>query len=91
MLAIGRALMTNPRLLVLDEATEGLAPVIRQDIWAAIRALKAEGQSIIVVDKTLSELLTVADRCTILENGRSAWSGANADLSAAVRDRYLGI
>ena len=91
MLAIGRALMTNPRLLVLDEATEGLAPVIRQDIWAAIRALKAEGQSIIVVDKTLSELLAVADRCTILENGRSAWSGANADLSAAVRDRYLGI
>ena len=91
MLAIGRALMTNPRLLVLDEATEGLAPVIRQDIWAAIHALKAEGQSIIVVDKTLSELLTVADRCTILENGRSAWSGANADLSVTVRDRYLGI
>ena len=91
MLAIGRALMTNPRLLVLDEATEGLAPVIRQDIWAAIRTLKAEGQSIVVVDKTLGELLAVADRCTILENGRSAWTGPAADLGAAVQDRYLGL
>ncbi|HEX5936028.1 MAG TPA: ABC transporter ATP-binding protein [Pseudorhizobium sp.] len=91
MLAIGRALMTNPRLLILDEATEGLAPVIRQDIWAAIRKLKAEGLSILVVDKTLSELLPVADRCVILENGRSAWHGAPAELTADLQDRYLGI
>lgn len=91
MLAIGRALMTNPRLLILDEATEGLAPVIRQDIWAAIRKLKAEGLSILVVDKTLSELLPVADRCVILENGRSAWHGTPAELTADLQDRYLGV
>ncbi|HEX2147450.1 MAG TPA: ABC transporter ATP-binding protein [Pseudorhizobium sp.] len=91
MLAIGRALMTNPRLLILDEATEGLAPVIRQDIWAAIRKLKAEGLSILVVDKTLSELLPVADRCVILENGRSAWHGSPVELTADLQDRYLGV
>ncbi|HEV7416734.1 ABC transporter ATP-binding protein [Tianweitania sediminis] len=91
MLAIGRALMTNPRLLVLDEATEGLAPVIRADIWSAIRSLKAEGQSILLVDKTLRELLPVADSCVVLENGRSAWSGRPDDLTAAIRDRYLGV
>jgi branched-chain amino acid transport system ATP-binding protein len=91
MLAIGRALMTNPRLLILDEATEGLAPVIRQDIWKAIRRLKAEGLSILVVDKTLSELLPVADCCVILENGRSAWSGRPADLTTELQDRYLGV
>src|SRR5690606_15068166 len=87
MLAIGRALMTNPRLLVLDEATEGLAPVIRQDIWCSIRLLKADGLSILIVDKALGELLPVADRCTILENGRSVWSGRPADLGADLRDR----
>ncbi|WP_313197574.1 ABC transporter ATP-binding protein [Rhizobium sp.] len=91
MLAIGRALMTNPRLLILDEATEGLAPVIRQDIWRAIRQLKAEGLSILVVDKTLSELLPVADRCVILENGRSVWQGLSGEVSADVQDRYLGV
>lgn len=91
MLAIGRALMTNPRLLILDEATEGLAPVIRQDIWKAIRRLKAEGLSILVVDKTLSELLPVADRGVILENGRSAWRGKPADLTMELQDRYLGV
>ncbi|MCJ8519969.1 ABC transporter ATP-binding protein [Rhizobium tarimense] len=91
MLAIGRALMTNPRLLILDEATEGLAPVIRQAIWAAIRKLKAEGLSILVVDKTLSELLPVADRCVILENGRSVWQGPPAALTADLQDRYLGV
>ncbi len=91
MLAIGRALMTNPRLLILDEATEGLAPVIRQDIWSAIRRLKDEGLSILVVDKTLSELLPVADRCVILENGKSAWSGKPADLTTELQDRYLGV
>jgi len=91
MLAIGRALMTNPRLLILDEATEGLAPVIRQDIWAAIRTLKQDGLSILVVDKTLPELLPVADRCTILENGRSVWTGRPADLDKTLQDRFLGI
>lgn len=91
MLAIGRALMTNPRLLILDEATEGLAPVIRQDIWKAIRQLKAEGLSILVVDKTLSELLPVADRCVILENGRSVWQGTSDSVSPDIQDRYLGV
>ncbi|TDK32242.1 ABC transporter ATP-binding protein [Rhizobium deserti] len=91
MLAIGRALMTNPRLLILDEATEGLAPVIRQDIWKAIRQLKSEGLSILVVDKTLSELLPVVDRCVILENGRSVWQGAVAEVTAEIQDRFLGI
>jgi branched-chain amino acid transport system ATP-binding protein len=91
MLAIGRALMTNPKLLILDEATEGLAPVIRQDIWVAIRRLKAEGQSIMVVDKTLSELLPVADRAFILEKGTTVWSGDPAELTADLQDRYLGV
>jgi len=91
MLAIGRALMTNPRLLILDEATEGLAPVIRQDIWAAIRTLKADGQSILIVDKTLGELLPLADHCVILENGRTVWTGIPEALGRDVQDRYLGI
>ena len=90
MLAIGRALMTNPRLLILDEATEGLAPVIRQDIWRAIRKLKDEGQSILVVDKTMAELLPVADRCVVLEKGRTAWSGAPDEMTRELQDRYLG-
>ena len=91
MLAIGRALMTNPRLVVLDEATEGLAPVIRQDIWSAIRKLKAAGQSILVVDKTLAELLPVADRCFVLEKGRTVFEGAPAALTPELQDRYLGV
>jgi branched-chain amino acid transport system ATP-binding protein len=91
MLAIGRALMTNPRLVILDEATEGLAPVIRHDIWAAIRKLKGEGESILIVDKTLPELLPVADRCTVLENGRTVWAGRPAELGPDLQDRYLGV
>ena len=91
MLAIGRALMTNPRLLILDEATEGLAPVIRQDIWAAIRQLKADGQSILVVDKTLEELLAVADRCFVLEKGRTVWTRHAGRTDAELQDRYLGV
>jgi branched-chain amino acid transport system ATP-binding protein len=91
MLAIGRALMTNPKLLILDEATEGLAPVIRQDIWQAIRTLKADGQSILVVDKTMAELLPVADRCVVLEKGRTVWTGRPDDLTAEMQDRYLGV
>lgn len=91
MLAIGRALMTNPSLLILDEATEGLAPVIRQDIWSAIRSLKAAGQSILVVDKTLCELLPVADRCFVLEKGATVFEGPPAALTSTLQDRYLGI
>ncbi len=91
MLAIGRALMTSPDLLVLDEATEGLAPVIRQDIWEVIRRLKQEGQSILIVDKTLSELLPAADRCFVLEKGATVWSGAPAQLTPELQDRYLGV
>lgn len=91
MLAVGRALMTNPRLLILDEATEGLAPVIRQDIWRAIRTLKDDGQSILVVDKTMVELLPVADRCFVLEKGRTVWSGRPGELTSELQDRYLGV
>lgn len=91
MLAIGRALMTNPRLLILDEASEGLAPVIRKAIWAAIRQLKADGQSILVVDKTLSELLPVADRVFVLEKGATAWNGPTTALTPALQARFLGV
>jgi len=91
MLAIGRALMTNPRLLILDEATEGLAPVVRQEIWAAIHELKGSGLSILVIDKTLKELARVADRCFILERGRTVWSGAPAGLTHDITDRWLGV
>jgi branched-chain amino acid transport system ATP-binding protein len=92
MLAIGRALMTNPTLLLLDEATEGLAPVVRQEIWAALTQLKgAAGLSMLVVDKSLAELRRIADRAVILERGRSVWSGAMGDLDAAVADQYLGV
>ncbi|SEL07959.1 ABC transporter ATP-binding protein [Halomonas daqiaonensis] len=91
MLAIGRALMTNPRLLVLDEATEGLAPVIRQEIWSALRLIKAQGQSTLIIDKSLGELLPVVDRCTILEKGRTAWTGPPEALDTGIRDRYLGV
>ncbi|MDR9483896.1 MAG: ABC transporter ATP-binding protein [Sediminimonas sp.] len=92
MLAIGRALMTNPRLLILDEATEGLAPVIRQEIWASIRRLKQEtGMAILVIDKSLRELRAIADNAVILDKGRSVWSGAISDLSPQITDRYLGV
>ena len=91
MLAIGRALMTNPRLLILDEATEGLAPVIRQEIWTALGRLKAEGQSILLVDKNLAELLPLADRCAVFERGRTVWHGRADELSAEVTDRWLGV
>jgi branched-chain amino acid transport system ATP-binding protein len=91
MLAIGRALTTNPTLLILDEATEGLAPLVRQEIWAALRRLKQQGQAILVVDKTLKELMPVADRCTILEKGRTVWQGRPADLGVDIQDRYLGV
>lgn len=91
MLAVARALVTNPRLLLLDEATEGLAPVVRRDIWAAIRKLKAEGQSILVVDKALSDLLQAADRAFVLEKGSVVWAGAPAALTPELQDRHLGV
>ncbi|MEL6596454.1 MAG: ABC transporter ATP-binding protein [Pseudomonadota bacterium] len=92
MLAIGRALMTNPKLLILDEATEGLAPVVRREIWAAIGALKQQsGLSILVVDKTLSELRQIADHATVLERGKSVWHGRLDDLTPELKDTYLGI
>lgn len=91
MLAIGRALMTNPRLLILDEATEGLAPVIRREIWAAITRLRTEGLSILLVDKTLSEILPFADSCVILDRGRVVWQGHPEGLDADIQQAYLGV
>jgi len=93
MLAIGRALMTNPRLLILDEATEGLAPLVRAAIWQAIEALKVHGQSILLIDKNLDALLRIADRHYVMEKGRIAWQGDSAALAAdeGLKNRYLGI
>ncbi|MEL6968104.1 MAG: ABC transporter ATP-binding protein [Pseudomonadota bacterium] len=91
MLAIGRALMTNPKLLLLDEATEGLAPTIRREIWDAIAGLKKTGLSIIIVDKTLSEILALADRCTVLEKGCVAWEGNPKALTPDIATRFLGV
>ena len=93
MLAIGRALSTNPRLLILDEATEGLAPVIREEIWRCLAALKAAGQTILVVDKYVHRLMDLADRHLILERGRLVWEGDSAALKADRRlwDRYLAV
>ena len=91
MLSIGRALMTNPKLLILDEATEGLAPVVRQEIWSAMFKLKDEGLSILVIDKSLKELTAIADHCAILEKGATCWSGIAADLVPEITDRYLGV
>jgi branched-chain amino acid transport system ATP-binding protein len=93
MLAIGRALMTNPRLLILDEATEGLAPRIRAEIWRVLARLKAAGQAILVVDKNIAPMLRLADRHYILEKGRTVWSGSSAELASAVdlQHRYLGV
>ena len=93
MLAIGRALMTNPQLVILDEATEGLAPLIREDIWRCLAKLKAEGQAVLVVDKNVDVLTEIADRHYIIERGCVVWTGSSAELVAApdVGHRYLGI
>jgi branched-chain amino acid transport system ATP-binding protein len=93
MLAIGRALMTNPHLLILDEATEGLAPLVREDIWRCLALLKREGQTILVIDKYVERLLRLADSHTILERGRVVWQGPSAALAAdrGVWHRYLGV
>jgi branched-chain amino acid transport system ATP-binding protein len=93
MLAIGRALMTNPRLLVLDEATEGLAPLIRAEIWQVLAKLRAEGQAILLIDKNLAAVMGLADWHVVIEKGRVVWQGDSAALTAApeVRDTYLHV
>jgi len=93
MLAIGRALMTNPRLLILDEATEGLAPLIRNEIWRCLENLRAKGLAILVIDKNVDALSRIADRHIIIERGRVVWSGSSAELAAAseVQRRHLGV
>lgn len=93
MLAIGRALMTNPRLIVLDEATEGLAPLIRDEIWSCLTRLKDQGEAILIVDKNLSALTRFADRHVVIEKGRTVWSGDNAQLlnDSSVAERHLGV
>jgi branched-chain amino acid transport system ATP-binding protein len=93
MLAIGRALVTNPHLLILDEATEGLAPLVREEIWHCLGRLRAAGQTILVVDKYIERLVRLADRHTIIERGRVAWQGSSAELDAdrGLWHRYLGV
>jgi branched-chain amino acid transport system ATP-binding protein len=93
MLAIGRALMTNPRLLILDEATEGLAPLIREEIWNCLSMLKARGQSILVIDKNVENLTRICDRHYIIERGRAVWSGTSEQLIAEpdLQHRFLGV
>jgi branched-chain amino acid transport system ATP-binding protein len=93
MLAIGRALVTNPHLLILDEATEGLAPLVREEIWKCLDRLRATGQTILVIDKYIERLVRLADRHTIIERGRVAWQGTSAQLDAdrSLWHRYLGV
>ena len=93
MLAIGRALMTNPKLLILDEATEGLAPLIREEIWSCLSMLKSQGQSVLVIDKNVGNLAKIADRHYMIERGRTVWSGTSEQLLAEpeLQHRYLGI
>src|ERR1700688_2277208 len=93
MLAVGRALITNPRLLILDEATEGLAPLIREEIWNCLSMLKARGQSVLVIDKNVAHLTRICDRHYIIERGRAVWSGTSQALMAEpdLQHRYLGV
>lgn len=93
MLAIGRALMTNPHLLILDEATEGLAPLIREEIWRCLATLKASGQAILVIDKYVEKLIAIADTHTLIERGRVAWRGTSRELAGNqdLWHRYLGV
>jgi branched-chain amino acid transport system ATP-binding protein len=93
MLAIGRALVTNPHLLILDEATEGLAPMVREEIWSCLARLRAAGQTILVIDKYVERLVALADRHAIIERGRIAWAGSSAALAAdrGLWHRYLGV
>ncbi|KAB7585005.1 ABC transporter ATP-binding protein [Verminephrobacter eiseniae] len=93
MLAIGRALMTNPRLLILDEASEGLSPHMREEIWRCLGRLRAHGQTILIIDKYVERLLSLADHHTVIERGRVAWSGSSGQLRAApdIWQRYVGV
>jgi branched-chain amino acid transport system ATP-binding protein len=93
MLAVGRALMTNPRLLILDEATEGLAPLIREEIWRSLELLRVAGQAILVIDKNVEALTRIADRHYIIERGRVVWTGSSPALASApdIQHRYLGV
>ncbi|MEM8646907.1 MAG: ATP-binding cassette domain-containing protein, partial [Pseudomonadota bacterium] len=93
MLAIGRALMTNPKLLILDEATEGLAPLIRDEIWECLQRIKDDGLSILVVDKNIADLIRLADRHYVIEKGKVVWSGTSDELKAddTLQERYLGV
>ena len=92
MLAIARALMTNPKLLILDEATEGLAPLVRQEIWKVIARLKQEsGMAILIIDKSIRELSRIADRAVILQRGETVWNGQVNDLASDLTERYLGV
>ncbi len=93
MLALGRALMTNPDLLLLDDATEGLAPLVRKDIWTSLQALKKAGLSILVVDKNLADLMKLADRHYVIEKGQIVWQGSSQELrdNPSIKDRYLGV
>ncbi len=93
MLAVGRALMTNPKLLILDEATEGLAPLIRVEIWKCLESLKAQGQSILVIDKNIDALTRIGDRHFIVERGRVVWQGTSDELRAdeELQHRFLGV
>ena len=93
MLAIGRALVTNPRLLILDEATEGLAPLVREEIWACLDHLRGAGQTILVIDKYVEKLIALADHHTLIERGRVAWHGSSAALDAdhGIWQQYLGL
>ncbi|MEI8146704.1 MAG: ABC transporter ATP-binding protein [Alphaproteobacteria bacterium] len=93
MLAVARALMTNPKLVILDEATEGLAPLIRQEIWQCLATLKAEGESILVIDKNIDALIKLAERHVVVEKGRVMWTGTGAELLAdpSIKDRFLHV
>ena len=91
MLVIGRALMTNPNLLILDEATEGLSPTIRSEIWKVIKILKSKGVSILIIDKSLKQLQDLADKFYILEKGKTVWNGSSKNLTSKIAQRYLGV
>jgi branched-chain amino acid transport system ATP-binding protein len=93
MLAIGRALMTNPHLLILDEATEGLSPLIREEIWSCLAQLRKQGQTVLVIDKYVDRLLSLADRHTVIERGKVVWAGSSDQLRAEpdIWHRYVGV
>ena len=91
MLVIGRALMTNPKLLILDEATEGLSPTVRSEIWKVIEQLKSKNISILIIDKSLKQLLELADNFYILEKGKTVWNGGSKKLTNEIAQKFLGV